>query len=166
MCNSRVARVQSCADALHGIRGLVVEELNLPYDDEHLGNSEHHVLWEQPEGAHGHGHCWLIFEAMFFDNFQAFIFNHCCDDHGQGGEDEACPNSLEHGDASFVSSDSTHEGDKALVVDRNAQDCSQGVEDAERTGWNLEVGSHGQVHAQALAKEERGELRNMDHEHQ
>lgn len=144
---------ESRADAPHSIRSLLVEELQLPNEGEHLSTPDDEVLRDLPEYGNG-DHLLLLEQVMSLNNVQSDELQDAGGENGEDGYEEADAHSLKLGEAVFVGGEFAGEGDDEAVVEGDPEDDAEGVEDGEGGRGDLEGGVGGDVDVHGFALED------------
>ena len=156
---------QRAHQAAHGVRRLVVEKLQLADEGEYFGRADEEVLRHLPEDAHpvhgDRGVVWVPEQIVALGDLETLNLHDGRHHHGHDGYHEADAHALELREASDMAGPPAHEGHQQAVVDRDAHDDAEGVEDGERRRRDLEVLTHVDVHEPALLHEHGGHL-NVD----
>mmetsp|Transcript_6671 Transcript_6671/g.17856 ORF Transcript_6671/g.17856 Transcript_6671/m.17856 type:complete len:280 (-) Transcript_6671:1255-2094(-) len=153
--------------AAHHVRGLVVEELQLPDGGEHLREADQKVRWGLPEDRQGGGLVGRVRLAISFCCLRILAQRlqaphlHCagvC--HGQRSDQHApsLPSELGH----LVALRAHQEWLKVCIIQPDEQDDGQGVEDGHRCARYIDVvtprNGHRSVHEVALLHKQRAHL--------
>lgn len=121
------AEVQGGAGAAHLDGHLVVEELLEADDGEDVAEAGEDVLRRQPPDRHRESGGRRIEEAVRRRDAEALGLERAGDGHGDGGEDEAGADPLEHGDAGGDAGEAPGGRDEKAVVERDGdEDCGAG----------------------------------------
>lgn len=144
------------AQASHGVRSLLVEELQLSNEREDLGAPNYEVLRNLPE--HRHGHVLELVVMAVSDHLQPEELESRSGDHSEDGDCETDADALELGEAWLVASYFSGQRDYETVVERDPKDDAEGVEEGERSRGNLEGGGDVEVHGVCLEDEEGSHL--------
>ena len=144
------------AHAAHGVRRLVVEELELPDEGENLGGPDNEVLRHLPED--GQRHLLQVVVVVPANHTQAHALQRPGSNHGEDGDDEADAHARELREPSLVAGDPASRRDDDAVVEGDPHDDTEHVEDGERRRRNLEMRAHAGVQRVALQDEHGAHL--------
>jgi hypothetical protein len=151
------------ADAPHDIGRLVVEELDLANEREHLGRAHHHVLRHLLEDGErqvaGGARVGVVVHAVARDDAAPRHLHRPRGEHGDGEHEEAGAHARQLREAAAVARGTARQRDHEAVVERHPQHDAEGVEDGERGGRHAESASHVRVQRVALQDEGGGHLR-------
>ncbi|BAS75766.1 Os01g0902750, partial [Oryza sativa Japonica Group] len=151
---------QAGAEAAHGVGRLVVEELHLPDEREHLRRPHHHVLRHLPEYRQRQVPpvAVVAVQAVPRDHAPPRHLQRAGDEHGDGEDDEADAHPRQLREPAIVAGHAARQGHDGAVVERHPEHDAEGVEDGEHGGGDLEA-ADARVQRVALEDEGGGHLR-------
>jgi hypothetical protein len=155
---------QRGAHAPHGVGRLVVEELQLPHEGEHLRAPDDEVLRYLPEDGDGHDVV-LAVQAVPRDGAQPHDVQHARRHHGEDGDDEADAHALQLREPARPPGVGAHQGHDGAVVHGDPDDDADGVHHGQRRRGDLEPGPHALVQRVTLQHEHGAHLRVHRREH-
>lgn len=140
-------------EALHPLRGLIVEELDFRHLHEVIGHPHQRELREEDEDREGDDLA-LLGDPVLSSHAQPLPLGEGGGDHDDDVEEYAYAHPLKEGYASRVFGVLSEEGYEEAVVEYYGdehEDCDEG---AEGSRWDLEMGADAPLESRALLHEE------------
>ncbi|KAL8140640.1 hypothetical protein V2J09_006661 [Rumex salicifolius] len=147
---------QKTAQTPHGVGRLIVEELQLSYEGEHLSTAYQKVLRHLPKDRQRDSLKVII--VMLSHHIEPYNLQNCSCDHGEDGDEESNAHSLELCEPSLDFGELPNPWDDQKIVNRGPEDDADRVEYRERCRWDLEIRAHVLIERVSLEDEHRTHL--------